>query len=75
MGKPKLPSGKILFIFLGIILLNYLVANYFFPEKESAVKIPYSLFKEQVALGNVKAIYTKGELISGKFENEITYTH
>jgi cell division protease FtsH len=75
MDKTKLPSGKILLIFLGIILLNYLVANYFFPEKESAVKIPYSLFKEQVALGNVKAIYTKGELISGKFENEITYTH
>lgn len=73
-SKPKLPSGKILLIFLGIILLNYLVANYFFPEKESAVKIPYSLFKEQVTNGNVKAIYTKGELISGKFENEITHT-
>jgi len=74
-NKPKLPYSRILLIFLAILIGNYLLVNYFFPEKESDITIPYSLFKEQVASGNVKAIYTKGEHISGKFENEITYTH
>lgn len=71
----KLPSSRILLIFLAILIGNYLLVNFFFPDKESATNIPYSLFKEQVSLGNIKAIYTKGELISGKFETEITYTH
>lgn len=71
----KLPSSRILLIFLAILIGNYLLVNFFFPDNESATNIPYSLFKEQVSLGNVKAIYTKGELISGKFETEITYTH
>lgn len=71
----KLPSSRILLIFLAILIGNYLLVNFFFPDKESSTNIPYSLFKEQVAQGNVKAIYTKGELISGKFEKEITYTH
>jgi cell division protease FtsH len=74
-NKPKLPYSRILLIFLAILIGNYLLVNYFFPEKESDITIPYTLFKEQVASGNVKAIYTKGEHISGKFENEITYTH
>ncbi|MFD2202658.1 ATP-dependent zinc metalloprotease FtsH [Shivajiella indica] len=74
-NKPKFPSSRILLIFLVILIGNYLLVNYFFPNKETDVKIPYSLFKEQVSSGNVKAIYTKGELISGKFENTITYTH
>ncbi|RPA68681.1 ATP-dependent metallopeptidase FtsH/Yme1/Tma family protein [Cyclobacteriaceae bacterium YHN15] len=72
--KPKLPSTRILLIFFAILIGNYLLVNYFFPNKEPAINIPYSLFKEQVAKGNVKAVYTKGELITGKLENEITYT-
>lgn len=71
----KLPSSRILLIFLAILIGNYLLVNFFFPDKESATNIPYSLFKEQVTLGNINAIYTKGELISGKFETEITFTH
>lgn len=70
----SLPLGKIFLIFWILLLVNYLVVNVFFPDAEIPVKIPYTVFKEEVLKNNVKAIYTKGELISGQFENKVTYT-
>jgi len=64
--------GKIWLWFLGILLLNYVISNVLYPEKE-LYKVPYTLFKEQVQKNNVKAIYTKGEIISGQFINSISY--
>ncbi|RIW18215.1 ATP-dependent metallopeptidase FtsH/Yme1/Tma family protein [Algoriphagus lacus] len=70
----KIPSSKTWLIFIGILILNYLVVNFFFPDKEEAITIPYTLFKEEVTKGNVRSIYSKGELISGKFTTEVSYT-
>lgn len=70
----KIPSGgKTWLAFLAILILNYLLVKFFLPETSPSVNIPYTLFKQEVVKGNVKTIYTKGELISGKFSEEISY--
>ncbi len=71
----KIPTGgKTWLAFLAILILNYLLVKFFLPETSPSVNIPYTLFKQEVAKGNVMAIYTKGELISGKFSEEVSYT-
>lgn len=59
--------------FLGILLLNYFFSKTFFPDPEAPVKVPYTLFKEEVRKNNVDKIYGKGENISGQFTAEVSY--
>ena len=35
--------------------------------------MPYTLFKEEVANRNVKAIHSQGETITGRFASPVTY--
>ena len=51
---------------------NYLLMRACFPEP-SSISIPYSLFKEQVAAGNVEGVTSRGESIRGIFKVEVTY--
>jgi cell division protease FtsH len=69
----RLPSKKTWAIFIGIILLNYLVVHFFFPSREPEISIPYSLFKQQVTKGNVNSVISKGEYLSGRFKSAISY--
>jgi cell division protease FtsH len=71
--KNPMPSGRIWLWFLGLLLLNYIISRIFFPGAAEPVKVPYTLFKEEVTNNNVKAIYTKGELITGQFIQEVNY--
>lgn len=72
--NPRMPSGKIWLWFLGILLLNYIISKTFFSEDGQAVNMPYTLFKEEVQNSNVKAIYTRGDKISGQFIKPVNYT-
>lgn len=65
------PSGKILFWVFAILALNYFVGRYFFPGPEASVKIPYTLFKEEVRKGNVQEIFATGMSLTGKFEETV----
>jgi cell division protease FtsH len=68
-----MPPGKTWLWFLGILLANYLLARFFFPGPEAPLTIPYTLFKEEAGKGNVESIYSRGESISGRFKNPVTY--
>jgi cell division protease FtsH len=70
--KWQWPSGRIWFWILLILALNYFLGNYFFPSEEAAVKIPYTLFKEEVRKGNVTEIFARGLSVTGKFEQPVT---
>lgn len=59
-------------IFLPILLVNYVVSRYFFPEP-AFVTVPYSEFKQQVAAGNVERITSIGDAIRGTFKMPVTY--
>ncbi len=67
------PIGNIWLWVALIIGMNFVLTRYFFQTEESTVAIPYSLFKQQVVAGNVKAIHCQGEEISGLFEHDIQY--
>ena len=43
------------------------------PSPEAPVTVPYTLFKEEVRKGNVKAIFSRGETIKGRFAAPVTY--
>src|SRR5690606_1348885 len=53
---------------------NYLVVSLFFPGARGPVEVPYTLFREQVAAGNVSTIATRGDTIQGLFAEPIQFT-
>src|SRR5215510_4697183 len=67
-GKTAVPPGRTWLWFLAILLANYLVMRFFAPGT-----VPYTLFKEQVSKGNVEAIHSQGETITGRFKTPVTY--
>src|SRR5690554_2147040 len=69
----KLPPGRTWLWFLVIMIVNYAVVSTFLPSPDKPVIIPYTLFKTQVEEGNVKAVYTRGETITGRFQNMVNY--
>lgn len=68
------PSRNFWIWILAALLVNYALVKYMFPDQGAPPMIPYTVFKEEVARGNVKAIHGKGEQINGRFINEVTYT-
>lgn len=71
--KRTVPPVRIWWWFLGLLFLNFILSRTFFPGSEEPVKVPYTLFKEEVTRNNVRAIFTKGEEISGQFIREVSY--
>jgi cell division protease FtsH len=43
------------------------------PGPDAPLTVPYTLFKEQVRKGNVEAIYSRGETLTGRFAKPVTY--
>jgi cell division protease FtsH len=71
--QPNMPSRRAWLIFLAILMLNYALMRVLFPEPDSAITVPYTIFKEQVAKGNVESIYSKGASIEGRFHEAVTW--
>jgi cell division protease FtsH len=72
-GKPTgLPRWNWLW-FMVILLFNYWIATKLFPSPDEPVKVPYTLFKQQVSDDNVQAIYSRGEIIKGRFSKPVAY--
>ena len=42
------------------------------PAPDAPVTVPYTLFKDEVAIDNVDAIYARGDTISGRFKNAVS---
>ena len=69
----KMPPSKTWLWFLGILLANYLLMRFLLPSPEAPITVPYTFFKEEVGKGNVEAIYSQGESITGRFAAAVTY--
>ena len=67
-GQAKVPPGRTWLWFLGILLANYLLMRFFVPGPDAPVTVPYTLFKKEVGKGNVEAIHSQGETITGRFK-------
>jgi cell division protease FtsH len=69
----RVPPRRAWIGFLLILAVNVIVAQMLFPSRAAPVKVPYTLFREQVAAHNVKAIYSRGASVTGRFNKAITY--
>lgn len=67
-----MPPRKSLAIFALVFLINYLLMRFLFPG-EQPVTVPYTEFRQQVAVGNVTALYSRGNTIEGRFRNPVTW--
>ncbi|HSC24270.1 MAG TPA: ATP-dependent zinc metalloprotease FtsH [Casimicrobiaceae bacterium] len=76
-APPKLPNRipprRAWLWFAIALLLNFVLARYLLPGAEAPITVPYTLFREQVEKNNVKAIYSRGETMTGRFATPITY--
>jgi len=59
-------------LFLGSLLLNYVIVWLFFPAGSEPVEVPYNAFRQQVVAGNVVTIATKGDLVQGEFREAVS---
>jgi cell division protease FtsH len=69
----RLPPRKAWLWFFFILLANYALARMLMPGGEEPVTIPYTVFKEEVRKGNVQAIYSRADTLTGRFAAPITY--
>ena len=59
-------------IFLVLMIVNYILAQVFFPAPAS-ITIPYTFFKAQVEAGNVADVTSVGDSIHGTFKAPVIY--
>ena len=69
----KMPPRRTWLWFLLVIVANYFLVRSLMPGGESSVTVPYTLFKQEVTKGNVQAIYSRADVITGKFKSPVTY--
>src|SRR6185437_13960178 len=55
------------------LILNFLLARYLLPGAETPLAVPYTLFRDQVIKGNVAAIFSRGETMTGRFVSPVTF--
>lgn len=70
---PTMPPTRTWLVFVLILFFNFFLMRSLFPDPTAPQSIPYTLFKSEVAKNNVEAIYTRGEMVSGKFETPVRY--
>src|SRR5687767_14139466 len=68
----RMPPRKSLGLFALLFLVNYLLMRFLFPG-EQPVTLPYTEFRQQVAAGNVMALYSRGTTIEGRFKQPVTW--
>src|SRR5215470_8471509 len=72
-SPPKMPPGRTLLWFFAILAANFVVLQLLKPRGEQSITVPYTFFKEEVAKGNVEAIYSRGDTLTGRFKTPVTW--
>ena len=70
---PKMPPGRTWLWLVLVLAVNFWLARMLMPGPEAPATVPYTLFKEEVAKGNVQAIYSRGDTLTGRFKTAVTY--
>ena len=68
-----MPPRRTWLWFVLVLLANFVLVRLFMPGPEGPVTVPYTLFKEEVGKGNVEAIFSRGDTITGRFKAPVTY--
>jgi cell division protease FtsH len=72
-ARAGMPPRRTWVTFLIILVVNYLLVRLLFPGAGAPVKVPYTLFKQEVVKRNVESIFSRGENITGRFVAPVTY--
>ncbi len=72
-GPASMPPRKTWLWFVVVIVANFLLVRLLLPGPEGPITVPYTLFKEEVRKGNVQAIHSQGDTITGRFKAPVTY--
>src|SRR5919112_96346 len=67
-----MPPRRMWLTFLLVVLANFVLVRLLVPSAEP-VKVPYTLFREEVGRKNVEAIYSRGASITGRFAAPVIY--
>jgi cell division protease FtsH len=70
---PAMPPRRTWLSFLIILAANILLVRLLFPSPDEPVKLPYTLFKQEVTKKNVERIYSRGASLTGRFRTAVTY--
>ena len=70
----RIPPRTTWIVFLVILLLNFWLVRLLLPGAEEPVTVPYTFFKQEVARGNVKVIFSRGETIMGRFRSPVPFS-
>jgi cell division protease FtsH len=73
IGQANLPPRRTWLTFAVILLINYFLVRLLFPSPDAPLTVPYTVFKQEVAKGNVQAIYSQGSSIEGRFATPVTW--
>jgi cell division protease FtsH len=68
-----MPPHRTWIWFIAILLANFLLMRALLPDADAPLTVPYTLFREQVAKGNVREIHSRGDTITGRFAAPVTY--
>jgi cell division protease FtsH len=68
-----MPPRRTWLWFVLILLVNFLLVRFLMPGAEAPVIVPYTLFRDEVGKGNVQAIHSQGDTITGRFKAPVTY--
>src|SRR5215216_384332 len=71
--RSTMPPSRTWTFFLVALAINFLVVRFLIPRADAPVKVPYTLFKQEVTKRNVREIYSRGESITGQFATAVTY--
>ena len=68
-----MPPRRTWLSFLLVLVVNFMLVRLFFPGDGGAVKVPYTLFREEVGRRNVAQIYSRGAGITGRFDAPVVW--
>ena len=69
-GQTTMPPRRTWLWFVLILLANFLLMRFLMPGPPEPITVPYTLFKEEVRKGNVKAIFSRGEISAKPIQEE-----
>jgi len=72
-AQATMPPRRMWLVFLAIVVVNFLISRYLVPSADRPVKIPYTLFKQEIPKKNVERIFSRGESLTGRFRTPVTY--
>ena len=71
--QPTMPPRRTWLWFIAVLVANFLLVRLWMPAADAPLTVPYTFFKEEVSKGNVQAIYSQGDTITGRFKAPVTY--